>query len=147
MVASIHWGDNWGYDIPGNHVEFAHQLIDEAGVDVIHGHSSHHVRPLEVYHGKLILYGSGDFLNDYEGIKGYEGYRDDLTLMYFASVDPGSGKLVQLHMVPMQIKQFRLNRVSASDALWLKNTLNRESQEFGTRIQMIDDHILIVRFD
>jgi poly-gamma-glutamate synthesis protein (capsule biosynthesis protein) len=37
---------------------------------------------MEVYKGKLILYGCGDFLNDYEGIGGYEYYRDGLALMY-----------------------------------------------------------------
>jgi poly-gamma-glutamate capsule biosynthesis protein CapA/YwtB (metallophosphatase superfamily) len=49
VVASIHWGDNWGYDIPPAQTEFAHKLIDEAGVEVIHGHSSHHVKGIEVY--------------------------------------------------------------------------------------------------
>ena len=63
VVASIHWGSNWGYDVPHSHTEFAHELIDAAGVDVIHGRSSHHVLAMEVYKGKLIIYGSGDFLN------------------------------------------------------------------------------------
>src|SRR5690606_27796751 len=47
-VVSLHWGSNWGYGIPPEHVEFAHRLIDR-GVDIIHGHSSHHPRPIEVY--------------------------------------------------------------------------------------------------
>jgi len=34
---------------------------------------------------RLILYGCGDFLNDYEGIRGYEEYRGDLALMYFGA--------------------------------------------------------------
>ncbi|MBC7235480.1 MAG: CapA family protein, partial [Chloroflexi bacterium] len=68
VVCSIHWGSNWGYEIPIEHVRFAHGLIDEAGVDVIHGHSSHHVKGIEVYKGKPILYGCGDLINDYEGI-------------------------------------------------------------------------------
>ncbi len=142
VIASIHWGSNWGYAIPNYHIEFAHQLIDEAGIDVIHGHSSHHARPLEIYKGKLIIYGSGDFINDYEGISGYEEYRDDLVLMYFADVNPATGKLVQLQMIPMMIKQFRLNRASRNDAIWLKDTLNRESERFGTRIQLTEDNIL-----
>jgi len=86
-LVSIHWGDNWGYHIPQAHRRFAHKLIDEAGVDIIHGHSSHHPRPIELYKGKLILYGCGDFITDYEGIGGYEEYRDDLALMYFPRKD------------------------------------------------------------
>ncbi|MCH1933163.1 CapA family protein, partial [Shewanella sp. A25] len=42
VVASIHWGANWGYGIAREQRVFAHALIDEASVDVIHGHSSHH---------------------------------------------------------------------------------------------------------
>ncbi len=48
VVASVHWGSNWGYWMPVDHIEFAHRLIDD-GVDIVHGHSSHHVRPIEVY--------------------------------------------------------------------------------------------------
>ncbi len=142
VIASVHWGDNWGYAVPRRHVDFAHRLIDEAGVDIIHGHSSHHPRPLEVYNDKLIIYGSGDFINDYEGISGYEDYRDDLVLMYFADIDPGSGKLVQLQLVPMQIKRFSLQRASADDSLWLQETLNRESRSMGVRLQLNEDHVL-----
>ena len=71
IVASIHWGSNWGYEIPEAQIRFAHRLIDE-GVDLIHGHSSHHIKALELHHGRPILYGCGDFLTDYEGIEGYD---------------------------------------------------------------------------
>jgi poly-gamma-glutamate capsule biosynthesis protein CapA/YwtB (metallophosphatase superfamily) len=59
-VASVHWGGNWGFVIPPAHQRFAHALIDRAGIDVIHGHSSHHPRAVEVYRDRLILYGCGD---------------------------------------------------------------------------------------
>lgn len=147
VVASIHWGGNWGYEIPREETEFAHKLIDDAGVDVIHGHSSHHVKGTEVYKGKLIIYGCGDFLNDYEGISGYEYFRDDLGLMYFVSVDPSTGKLVYLRMVPTQIKHFKVNRASREDTLWLRDTLNREGKKFGTRVKLNDDNMLTLQWD
>jgi len=81
VIASIHWGGNWGYGVEPEQRAFAHGLIDAAGVDLVHGHSSHHPRGIEVHRERLILYGCGDFLNDYEGIRGYERYRGDLTLM------------------------------------------------------------------
>lgn len=147
VVASIHWGRNWGYKVPPEQISFAHGLIEEAGVDLIHGHSSHHVRGMEVYRGKLILYGCGDFLNDYEGISGYEIYRDDLTLMYFARVDPSTGKLSQLRMTPMQIKHFRLNRASRADTEWLKDVLNREGEFFGTQVRLDEEGTLALQWD
>ena len=95
VVVSLHWGSNWGYDIPQSHRRFAHMLIDGAHVSIVHGHSSHHAKAIEVYNNRLILYGCGDFLNDYEGITGKEEFRGDLTLMYFATVDDRTGDLVQ----------------------------------------------------
>jgi len=136
VVASIHWGNNWGYEIPDEQRNFSHQLIDEAGVDMVHGHSSHHPKGIEVYQDRPIMYGCGDFLNDYEGISGYEEYRGDLVLMYLATMQPWSGKLVRFEMVPFQIKRFRLNYVSREDAQWLRDTMNRECAKFGGHIEL-----------
>lgn len=144
-VASIHWGGNWGYAVPPRHRAFAHALIDEAGVDVIHGHSSHHPRGIELYQGRLILYGCGDFLNDYEGIRGYEAFRGDLTLMYLASVDPASGRLVRLRMVPMQLRHLRLHRASRHDAEWLCGVMDREGGHLGTRTRLDADGTLLLQ--
>jgi poly-gamma-glutamate synthesis protein (capsule biosynthesis protein) len=131
VVASIHWGGNWGYVVPTAHQAFAHGLIDRCGVDVVYGHSSHHPLGIELYRGRPILYGCGDFLNDYEGISGYESYRGDLSLMYFLSVDAASGKLLRLWMVPLQMRRFRLQRASAQDTRWLRDRLDREVRRVG----------------
>jgi poly-gamma-glutamate synthesis protein (capsule biosynthesis protein) len=147
VVASIHWGRNWGYDIPLAQRTFAHRLIDEAGVDIIHGHSSHHVKGIEVYKEKPILYGCGDFLTDYEGIGGQEEFRGDLALMYFVSMEPSRGKLVRLHMTPMQMQRFRATRVSDTDVRWLRDTLNREGRQFGTRVELSGDNSLSLRWE
>jgi poly-gamma-glutamate synthesis protein (capsule biosynthesis protein) len=142
-VVSIHWGDNWGYDVPRRHIAFAHRLVD-GGVDLVHGHSSHHARPIEIYHEKLILYGCGDFINDYEGISGYERHRGDLSLMFFPSLDPVTGRLVTLRVTPMQIRKLRLQRASAADARWLCETLNRISDPFGVRLALTTDGALML---
>jgi poly-gamma-glutamate synthesis protein (capsule biosynthesis protein) len=132
VIVSIHWGENWGYEIAAADRVLAHRLVDEAGVNVVHGHSSHHVKAIEVYNGCLILYGCGDFIDDYEGIQGYESVRGDLGLMYFADVDPCAGRFVALRMVPTQVRRFRVNRASEGDSKWLEDLLNREGKQFGT---------------
>ncbi|WP_149179994.1 CapA family protein [Streptomyces sp. TRM49041] len=132
-VVSVHWGSNWGYGVPRDQVRFAHALID-GGVDLVHGHSSHHPRPLESYRGKLILYGCGDFVDDYEGITGYEEYRDDLRLLYFATVRPGTGVLADLRMAPVRARRLRLEHASDEERDWLRATLDRVSRGFGVRV-------------
>ena len=129
---SLHWGGNWGYVVADAHRIFAHQLIDLAGVDVVYGHSSHHPKGIEVYHGKLILYGCGDFLNDYEGISGYERFRADLGLMYFPTLDVATGRLVRMRLTPTRVYRMQVNRTNHEDALWICDLLNREGRRFGT---------------
>jgi len=135
VVASIHWGGNWGYEVSQAQREFAHRLIEIAGVDVVHGHSSHHPKGIEVYRDRAILYGCGDFLNDYEGIGGYESFRSDLALMYFLTADAATGRLARLVMTPTRIRHFRVNRAPEAEARWLEGMLNREGGRLGTRVE------------
>lgn len=146
VVASIHWGGNWGYAIPRAHTTFAHQLIDRAGIDLIHGHSSHHIRGIEVYRDRLILYGCGDFLNDYEGIRSHEQFRPDLGLLYRARLDPASGRLIQLNMIPTRVRRLRVQRATPDDARWLHDRLNREGQRFGTHVRLHQDNSLTLQW-
>lgn len=134
IVVSLHWGPNWGHDI-GVQRDFAHALIDNAGVSVIHGHSAHHAKAIEIYRDRLILYGCGDFLNDYEGVQGYERYRSDLALMYFVDLT-ADGSLDAVQMTALQIRQFRLARAAPEDVEWLQRALDRESHTFETRVAM-----------
>ena len=143
-VVSAHWGGNWGYRVAADQIRFAHRLID-GGVHVVHGHSSHHPRPIEVYRGKLILYGCGDLVDDYEGIHGHDQYRHDLRLLYLPRLDATSGDLVELRMAPLQARQMRLHRASYRDARWLRTVLDKVSRQFGSRIDLGEDGLLRLR--
>jgi poly-gamma-glutamate synthesis protein (capsule biosynthesis protein) len=131
VVVSVHWGSNWGYGVPDEQRRFAHRLVD-AGVHVVHGHSSHHPRPAEVYRGGLVLYGCGDLVNDYEGIGGYERYRDELRLVYLARFDPDGTGLLGLRMVPLRARRMRLEPATAADARWLAGRLGLDLGADGT---------------
>lgn len=143
VIVSIHWGGNWGYEIPKEHRQFAHDLIDLAAVDIVHGHSSHHFKGIEVYQQKLILYGCGDFINDYEGISGYEEFRSDLALMYFPTVDMGNGKLLSLEIVPLQMKQFQLQELNDEDRSLCLEVLNREGANLYTKFKAEGKEIIL----
>jgi poly-gamma-glutamate capsule biosynthesis protein CapA/YwtB (metallophosphatase superfamily) len=133
VIVSIHWGANWGYYISQEQVRFAHQLIDEANVSVVFGHSSHHAKAIELYRNRPVLYGCGDFFNDYEGITKLRG---NLVLLYAAIFDSASVELHELELVPFQIRRFQLIRPSKDDLAWLQQTLDRESRSFGTTVRL-----------
>jgi len=142
VVFSVHWGGNWGYAIPPAQRAFAHALIDEAGVDLVHGHSSHHPKAIEVHHEHLILYGCGDFLNDYEGIEGHQEFRNELGLMYFPQLDATNGRLRELTLVPTRIRQFRVDAARDDDRQWLLEMLRQECRTMGCGVRKATDGAL-----
>lgn len=146
VVVSIHWGSNWGFGIAQEQRDFAHRLIEIGGVDIVHGHSSHHPMAIEIYRDKPVLYGCGDFLNDYEGITGHEGYRSDLALMYFPTFDATTGQLLRFAMTPTQTKHFRINRAPRESSRWLEALLNREGRRFGTRVEPEANGMFVLRW-
>nr|WP_307875331.1 CapA family protein [Frankia nepalensis] len=133
VVVSIHWGSNWGYDVDDDQIRLAHGLVD-GGVDVVHGHSSHHPRPVEIYRDSLVLYGCGDFIDDYEGITGHESYRDDLRPLYTVVVDASTGTLLDARLTLLRTRRLRLERAATGDAIWLAETLDRVSRPHATRV-------------
>ena len=141
VVVSVHWGSNWGYRVPREQVRFAHALVD-GGADLVHGHSSHHPRPVETYRDRLILYGCGDFVNDYEGIGGYEEYRGELRPAYLVTVETATGRLGGLRVVPYRARRLRLEPAGAEDRDWLRATLDRISD--GVRIAAGPDGSLVL---
>lgn len=142
IVLSIHWGPNWGFAVEATHRRFAHRMIDDAGVDVVHGHSSHHVKGIEVHHGRPILYGCGDLLTDYEGITGNETYRGDLGLMYFATFGD-DGALAKLDMVPTRMHRLRITEAGPTETRWLATTLARCGEALGTSVGITGQRLFL----
>ncbi|MFP3855167.1 MAG: CapA family protein [Anaerolineales bacterium] len=138
VILSMHWGSNWGYPIPSDQRRAARCLVDEAGVSILHGHSSHHVRGFEVHNGSLILYGCGDFLTDYEGIQGYDQFRDDLGLMYFPEFDISGSTVESIALTPTRLRRFRIERAPEEDAAWLAEIVERECGKLDERVDLTD---------
>lgn len=99
IIFSIHWGPNWLDKLPKNMIKFGRLLIDN-GVDIVFGHSAHHVPPVpyEIYKEKLIIYGLGDAINDY-GIK--KKYNSDKALMALANIN-NKNNLTNLNIIPIK---------------------------------------------
>lgn len=141
VIMSLHWGGNFGFDLGEAHQEFARALIDNAQVDIVYGHSAHHIKGVEVYKGKLIAYGCADFITDFEGMS-LEGlgselkeFRHDLSFMYIVDIRMEDGHLEGLTLYPMCDKHIQMRRVSEDiDRRWLFDTMKRECRRFGADI-------------
>ena len=132
IIVSIHFGGNWGFEVPRTHVAAAKTLVD-AGADVIHGHSSHHAKTAMLYKEKLILFGCGEFFNDYEGIRPHAGFPENeylghLRLLYFVDVDAKTHNFNRLEIVLMRQKMFALTTLECprEEAEQLLTALRRQ---------------------
>lgn len=132
VVVSLHWGRNWVGRVPPRHRHIARRLIEAGAADLVHGHSAHHPLPAEVHRGKLILYGCGDLINDYEGVADGRPARSDLVCLYAATLG-NNGDLRDLEVLPFRISRFRLMRMEHGEREWLRGFINDRSAPFGTR--------------
>jgi poly-gamma-glutamate capsule biosynthesis protein CapA/YwtB (metallophosphatase superfamily) len=104
LVVSAHWGPNWGYTPPAEHIPFAHALID-TGTDIIFGHSGHIVRGIEIYKDKPIMYCTGDFVDDY-AVDEIE--RNDRSFIFVVETD--GQRIFRLLLYPTIIQNFQAMR-------------------------------------
>jgi poly-gamma-glutamate synthesis protein (capsule biosynthesis protein) len=103
---------------------------------------SHYAKAIEVHQGRPILYGCGDCLNDYEGIRGHESYRPELVLGYILDLD-AHGTLMRLEMLPFRLCRCRLNNASAEEAEWLRARMDRECGKCGRGVRLADGRLVM----
>ncbi len=144
-MLSIHWGGNWGLDLPDAHRRFAHALIEQGAVDVVHGHSSHHPLPLEVHRGRLVVYGCGDLLNDYEGIAPRGPLRSDVGCLYRVSL-ADDGALHSVEILPMRLRRFRLEHPDGAALNGVANVFDVGRDRFGTSVERTAEGWLRLRW-
>ena len=126
LIVSLHWGPNMVTTPSQVHLDFAHALID-LGADIIHGHSAHVVQGVEIYKNKLILYDTGDFVDDYAVDP---DRRNDLSFLFTVSADHAG--LVRLALVPVLIDSMQVNKALGRDARTIIEMMQQRSQAFGT---------------
>jgi poly-gamma-glutamate synthesis protein (capsule biosynthesis protein) len=127
IIISIHWGPNEASINDGQQYRelLAHRLIDELNVSIIYGHSSHHIRGIELYKEKLILYGAGDFINDYEEIS--SNYNRDGAL-YILDLNNSNYDITTLTFIPFETKKLRCTRITDYGQIKsLKAFVNKQS--------------------
>jgi poly-gamma-glutamate capsule biosynthesis protein CapA/YwtB (metallophosphatase superfamily) len=139
LIVSAHWGGNWGVDVPRNHRAFAHELID-AGADIVFGHSPHIVRGVEVYRDRPILYGAGDFVDDYM-VDPVE--RNDRSFVFMLRTEGAVPTELRLH--PTEIVRFQA-RLAGRHAAEIADEMARRCATLGTRAIWDDDEgCLVIR--
>jgi poly-gamma-glutamate capsule biosynthesis protein CapA/YwtB (metallophosphatase superfamily) len=126
LIVSAHWGSNWGYTPPSEHRLFARALIDR-GADIIFGHSSHVVRGIEVYQNRPIIYGAGDFIDDYAVD---EVERNDQSFLF--TIELNGTTLSRLLLYPTVIRDFQARRAKNSECHAMATHMQRLCKQLNT---------------
>ncbi len=126
VILALHWGPNMRRVPPPHFERFAHAMVD-AGADIVWGTSAHIPQGIEFYHDRLILYDTGDFVDDY-AVDPHE--RNDLSFLYRVNVDGARPTSVDLS--PVRITRGVPEPIADADARWLVATERRLCEPFGT---------------
>lgn len=128
IIASIHWGPNMKERPSKGFQAFARQMID-AGISIIHGHSAHIFQGIEYYKNGLILYDTGDFVDDY---RVDPVLRNNISFLF--NIELSKSDIKSLKLIPTKIENMYVNRAENKEAQWAIKRMQELSHEFGFTI-------------
>ena len=128
IIVSIHWGPNMQSKPSREFIQFAHAMIDH-GANVIHGHSAHILQGIECYDSNLILYDTGDFVDDYAVDT---DLRNDLSAFFILTLNKSG--VLSLKIIPVRIFNYQVNQAIDEDYTWVINQMKRLSSDFNTHV-------------
>ncbi len=138
LVVSIHWGPNKVERPSPDFVDFAHKIID-CGADVIHGHSAHVFQGIEIYNGKVIMYSTGDFVDDYMV---YPDLHNDHSFLFRLKMTKSGVKKIEL--IPVCISEMQVNLAQDNLAKKILNHMRKLCTELGTEMEIQDNRGFIL---
>jgi poly-gamma-glutamate capsule biosynthesis protein CapA/YwtB (metallophosphatase superfamily) len=136
VILSLHWGPNMVLRPPERFRRFARAAL-KLGVDVVHGHSAHVVQGVEEVDGGLILYDTGDFLDDYAV---HPELRNDLSFIFLVEMDREGVRGLELR--PVGLEPALVNRIEGDEAGWLARRTRQLSLELGTALAEAEAGVL-----
>ncbi len=128
VIISLHWGPNMRQRPTQAYIDAAHQMVD-AGADIIHGHSAHIFQGIETYKNKLIMYDTGDFVDDYHVDP---ALRNDQGLLFFVAIN--KERVKQVELTPLFISNMQVNVAQGGEKKEIAEKIKRLSAELGTAI-------------
>ncbi len=128
VVLSLHWGPNMRRRPIARFRRFAHAAI-ERGIDLIHGHSAHVVQAIERYGDGLVLYDTGNIIDDYWKFPFRHTTSSFLFLLDFDGCRPK-----RLRLIPVRIRGFRPELARGADFLAANRRMTALCRTAGTAL-------------
>lgn len=129
VVLSLHWGPNLRRWPSRRFHAFAQAAID-AGVDILHGHSAHVVQAIERRGRGVILYDTGNFIDDYWKFP----FRKTIWSFVFL-FEVEAGAIRRLQLVPVRIHHSPLGLATGATFDAISAHMKALCAEVGTEIR------------
>jgi poly-gamma-glutamate synthesis protein (capsule biosynthesis protein) len=136
LVLSVHWGPNLRPWPPRRYRRFARAVID-LGFDIVHGHSAHLLQAVEFHGPGLILYDTGDFIEDFWVFPGIRTDRSCLFVVEYAGNRPPS-----LRLLPVSLTPGAVNLARGSEADAILQTMTRRSRRYA--VNLVRDGAMLI---
>lgn len=130
VIVSLHWGGNWATAPSHEFQAFARALV-HSGVNIIHGHSAHIPQGIEMYNDALIMYSTGDFVDDY-AVDPAPELRNDRSFLFV--VQCTATGVQRLQLVPVIIKDMQVTIADGVDAVESLQLMINRSLQMGTQL-------------
>lgn len=99
VIVSFHWGNEMLYVPTDNQVMMGRRAVD-AGADLVIGHHSHRIQPIEYYNGVYICYSLGNFC-----FAGHDGPKDMTSILFQIRyrIKDGTVSYKDFRIIPIRI--------------------------------------------
>jgi len=144
LIIGVHWGapSHWLSPYQGALAEYQQplgQALIDAGADVVWGHHSHELDPIEFYRGKPIFYSLGHFL-----LEEPWDFMGPESMIARLTVGP-DGQVVAIEIIPLLIDTRGLpQRATGNEAAHVLRQVAERSSNFGARLELAGDSALMV---
>ena len=118
---------------PDEFQQFARRVID-SGAAVFWGHSAHILQGVEYRDGAVILYDTGDFIDDYAVDR---KLRNDLGALF--TVEALAHKVVSVSIRPVRIDHMQVNGAQGDDHTWVVRRMEDLCADFGSVVALAAD--------
>ncbi len=127
LVVSAHWGVEYTNAITEEQQQFAHLLCDN-GADIILGHHSHTLQPVESYNGSMIFYSLGNFL--------FYKMDDDAGKTAIFEIEVDKNGFVSGKLSPVFISNCKANLLDTDDEMYgeIIELCRSISEPYGVKI-------------
>ncbi len=143
IIFSCHIGPHFRTRPSKEFINFARKILD-LGADVYWGHSNHIPQGVEIYNEKIIIYDSGDFVDDY-AVDKFEYFSNDQSFIFILKINKNK-KIDSLELIPVKIDSFKMqvNLAEGEDFDLICSSMIRLCEDFGT-IAKIHKNKLVVK--